>query len=131
MKSLIVSLAFLTFSLCCIADAAEPRAGSYPGRHLSSNPDEKLHIIVYKLADLPLRDNDDNFNPAVLVRLIEATVSAPEWKRNGGSSTVASYAPAQMLVVSTTAKNHLEIRKLIDSIRENSVKVDSITTESE
>lgn len=131
MKPLIASLAFLTLPLCCIGVAVEPRSSGAPNWHLSSDSEEKLHIIVYKLADLPLRDKDDHFDPVVLVHLIEATVSASDWERNGGASTMASYAPNSSLIVSTTAKNHAEIRKLIDSIRAIKMKGASIKTESE
>lgn len=74
-------------------------------------------VKVYRVHDLAVWTAEKKFEPSVIMRLIEATVSPSEWEAKGGSSTMAPYWPNASLVITTQIRNHDKIKALLKSMR--------------
>jgi hypothetical protein len=72
---------------------------------------------TYKVADLPVWTSEKKYDPLILMRLIQASVSPSEWEAEGGNSTMVPYRAIESLVISTPQENHARIVKLLESMR--------------
>ena len=71
---------------------------------------------VYKVADLPVWTSNKEYDPSVLMRLIQASVPS-DWTSESADSTVAPYPQNASLVISTRPGNHDKIVDLLESMR--------------
>ena len=78
---------------------------------------EPILTIAYKVADLPVWTAEKEYDPSVLMRLIQASVSPSEWEADRGDSRLAPYAKNNSLVISTRRENHDKITDLLESMR--------------
>lgn len=78
-----------------------------------------LQVRAYKVGDLPVFKQDKNYDPAMLMTLIQATVSPNDWEAKGGRSTMAPYPQNASLIISTTLKNHDKIVDLVEGFRKS------------
>ncbi|KAA5546943.1 hypothetical protein FYK55_00520 [Roseiconus nitratireducens] len=72
---------------------------------------------VYLVSDFPVWTSDKKFDPSVLMRLIQASVTPSDWEGESGDSTMAPYPKNASLVISTSTQNHDRIVDLFESMR--------------
>ena len=72
---------------------------------------------VYEVSDLPVWTSEKEYDPSVLMRLIQASVTPSDWKPGSGDSTMAPYPQNASLVISTRLENHDKIVDLLVSMR--------------
>ena len=76
-----------------------------------------IETRVYKVADLPVWTSEKKYDPAVLMRLIQASVSPSDWAPKRGESKMAPYPQNASLIISTRPENHDKIVDLLESMR--------------
>ncbi|MEM8671330.1 MAG: hypothetical protein AAGG48_27670 [Planctomycetota bacterium] len=88
------------------------------GRQLNDETQRKRPIVtmVYKVADLPVWTSDKDFDPVVLMRLIQVSVPS-DWTSEHAKSTIDPYPQKASLVISTRPENHDKIVDLLESMR--------------
>lgn len=72
---------------------------------------------VYKTHHLPVYDKAGKWKSEMLMAFIQSAVLPEVWEAKGGNSTMAPYAQKKSIVISTTAKAHDAIAKLLESYR--------------
>ena len=78
--------------------------------------DKPIVTRVYKVADLPVWTSEKEYDPSVLMRLIQASVPS-DWTSERAESTIAPYPQNASLVISTRPKTHDKIVDLLESMR--------------
>ena len=71
----------------------------------------------YLVQDLPVWTSTKKFEPAVLMRLIQATVSPSAWDEKLGDSKMTPYPQGASIVISTQRENHDKISTLLSTMR--------------
>jgi hypothetical protein len=109
-----VLLAFLGVTLAANLPAAEPAP---------EDSAAKVYSVVYRLTDLPvfrLHAGSSEFDPSLLISLIEKSVAPESWNAAGGS--VAAYPKNMSIVVAQTQANHDRVASLLNSLRKRDAK---------
>jgi hypothetical protein len=104
-----ILLAILGATLAANVPAAEP-AGE--------DAAAKVYMVVYGLTDLPvyrLHAGASEFDPSLLISLIEKSVAPESWNAGGGS--IAAYPKNMSIVVAQTQANHDRVASLLNSLR--------------
>lgn len=76
-----------------------------------------IETRVYKVADLPVWTSEKKYDPAVLMRLIQASVAPSDWAPKRGESKMAPYPHNASLIISTRPGSHDKIVDLLESMR--------------
>ena len=64
-----------------------------------TSKDKAIQMRVYKVGDLPVWTSEKKYDPSVLMRLIQASVSPSDWETERGNSTMAPYPQNASLVI--------------------------------
>ena len=112
-----VLLAFLGVTLAANLPAAEPAP---------EDSAAKVYSVVYGLTDLPvfrLHAGSSQFDPSLLISLIEKSVAPESWNATGGSvGSIAAYPKNMSIVVAQTQANHDRVASLLNSLRKREAK---------
>ena len=89
--------------------------------------EDSLLTRIYWLEGMGINGDFDS-----LMSMIEATIAPDLWEALGGSSTMVPASGSRPgLVVSTTYEMHREIEQLLQTLRENSFRLDGVSEEIE
>ena len=102
----------------CVAAGQETQSDG-PSQNVKSEVDSKIYAMTYRLKELPVWSSDGEFDPTVLISLIQSSVAPTSWEASGGASTMAPYTQNASLVVATTSANHDELQILLERLRKS------------
>jgi hypothetical protein len=100
--------------VCCFAFAQDAPQEQRASSGQAADDDTQVYPMTYRLHDLPVWSKEGNFNPSMLIALIESRISPDQWNK---SSKLAPYFQDASLVVSTTRTNHRALAELISHLR--------------
>ena len=112
MKKLVRSFALLGFAMyvtVTLSGCASFRSASAETKEAVPEPVGTYVVLVY---ELPFVYQEDHPQQEAFLSVIQDVIAPADWEEGRDSMT----AIANMLVVSTTAKNHMRLERFFDSI---------------